>query len=331
MHAAAAEARFPRVAPGAGHYESFYLKTGHPDGGLAAWIRYTVHKRPGAEPKGSVWFTLFDVAANGPRAAKETLPPDALGTGAAHYLHVGDSLIAPGRASGAIESPQLEARWELAFEGAEEPLRHLPRAWMYRAPVPRTKLESPHPALEFRGSILAGGRAIEVEGWPGMMGHNWGAQHAERWIWLHGAGFEAGGWLDVALGRIKLGPFVTPWVANGVLVLGGERHRLGGIERVRSTSVRESPTACELSLPGAEGLEVRGRVEAPRQHVVGWVYADPDGSEHNTLNCSIADLHLRVERDGGPPAELTVSGGAAYELGVRERDHGIPVQPFADG
>jgi hypothetical protein len=26
-----------------------------------------------------------------------------------------------------------------------------------------------------------------------------------------------------------------------------------------------------------------------------------------------------------------VPGGAAYELGMRERDHGMPIQPFADG
>jgi hypothetical protein len=26
-----------------------------------------------------------------------------------------------------------------------------------------------------------------------------------------------------------------------------------------------------------------------------------------------------------------VEGAAAYELGMRERDHGIPIQPFPDG
>ena len=38
-----------------------------------------------------------------------------------------------------------------------------------------------------------------------MIGHNWGAQHAERWIWLHGERFEdrPDDWLDIALGRIR--------------------------------------------------------------------------------------------------------------------------------
>jgi hypothetical protein len=30
-------------------------------------------------------------------------------------------------------------------------------------------------------------------------------------------------------------------------------------------------------------------------------------------------------------SELVVPGGAAYELGMREHDHGIPIQPFPDG
>ncbi len=53
-------ARFPAVPAKAGHYESFYLKLCHPSKPLGAWIRYTVHKRPGAAPTGSLWFTLFE-------------------------------------------------------------------------------------------------------------------------------------------------------------------------------------------------------------------------------------------------------------------------------
>ena len=80
-----------------------------------------------------------------------------------------------------------------------------------------------------------------------------------------------------------------------------------------------------------KGVKVRGRVGADRKDFVGWVYADPDGPEHNTVNCSIAEMTLTVERDGRPPVELRTAHGAAYELGMRETDHGIPVQPFPDG
>ncbi len=38
-----------------------------------------------------------------------------------------------------------------------------------------------------------------------------------------------------------------------------------------------------------------------------------------------------MEREGKPARKLTVTGGAAYEIGMREKDHGIPVQPYPDG
>ena len=173
---------------------------------------------------------------------------------------------------------------------------------------------------------------VVLDGWRGMVGHNWGSQHAERWIWLHagGLGEDGRGWLDAALGRVRAGAVTTPWSASGSLFLGGERHRLGGIARSRRTEVRERPHACEFALPGRD-LTVQGRVEARRKNFVGWIYADPDGGEHNVVNCSVADMTLAVSRPGRRAATLRVHGSAAYELGMRELDHGMAIQPFADG
>jgi hypothetical protein len=42
-------------------------------------------------------------------------------------------------------------------------------------------------------------------------------------------------------------------------------------------------------------------------------------------------MTVSVERDGKPPLELHTEHGASFELGMRETDHGVPVQPFADG
>jgi hypothetical protein len=316
------EARFPRVPVRAGHYESFYLKACHPARRRGVWIRYTVHKRPGAPPTGSLWFTLFDAAADGPRARKVMVAGPRPGGG--EWLRVGEAFVGDGRAVGALEG----VGWDLRFESPEAPLFHLPRDWMYSAPLPRTKLLSPAPAARFDGSLSVDGLSVDVEGWRGMVGHNWGAQHAERWIWLHGI-TAAGDWLDAAIGRIRLGPVTTPWIANGAVSVGGVRHALGGPRR--GVVVHEAPERCSFALPGAGGLRVRGMVVAARKDVVGWVYADPDGSEHHTANCSIADMRVAVERAGAPPVELVVEGGAAYELGMRERDHGIPIQPYPDG
>ena len=325
------EARFPSVGTGAGHYESFYIKATRPGGGRAVWIRYTIHKRPGAALTGSVWFTMFDAGAPVPIAAKATFPHDAVESPPGGYIRVGEASLAPGAARGAFAVPEVEVGWELSYADRAEVFRHLPYDFLYRAPLPRTKLLSPHPDARFSGSVTVNDETFVLDEWPGMVGHNWGAEHAERWIWLQANEFRgADGYLDAALGRIRLGSLTTPWIGNAMLRLDGVSHRLGGLERIRSTKVAESPTACEFALGGA-GVRVRGRVSAEARNVVGWVYADPVGPEHHTVNCSIADLDLTVERRGAPPRTLACRGAAAYELGMRETDHGIALQPFPDG
>jgi hypothetical protein len=318
--------RFCALAAGAGGYESYYLKAGAPDGGRAVWIRYTVHKRPDAQPEGSLWLTLFDRDGR-PRAVKQTAaePPELLDGG---YLRIGAlGSFAPGRARGAITGAGRSAAWELEVAGDAPPLLHLPHR-LYGAPLPRTKLLTLRPEAVFSGSVEFDGERVALESWPGMVGHNWGAQHAEQWVWLHGACFEGLGrstWLDVALGRIRIGRWTTPWVANGALCIAGMRHRLGGLGRTRGVRAWARPGSCEFVLPG-ERVTVRGSVHAPAAETAAWRYADPDGSEHHTLNCSIADLRLQV--DG---RELVSTGGAVYEYGSRDTTHGIPVEPFADG
>jgi hypothetical protein len=93
--------------------------------------------------------------------------------------------------------------------------------------------------------------------------------------------------------------------------------------------VDEQPERATFTLPG-DGLVVRGEVSAPRADVVGWVYSDPVGPQHHTAHCAVADMTLTVLRRDRPPLTLEVRGGATYELGMREHDHGIPIQPFGD-
>jgi hypothetical protein len=325
-------ARFPQVLPKAGHYESFYVKACRPGGGRGIWIRHTVHKRPGAACTASIWFVLFDREAGGPRATKVTVGADELTSPAGSWIGIGDAEIGPGRASGSVDTEAVKASWELSFGGDAAPCKYLPSDRLYETRLPRTKFVAPYPDARFDGRLEIDGEEVEIAGWPGMIGHNWGSEHAERWVWLEGTGFadSPGTYFDAGAARIKLGPWTTPWVPSGMLMLDGKAHRLGGFGHIRSASVEDSPGACSFVLPG-DGVTVRGRVSAPQKDFVGWIYADPKGPEHNTINCSVSDLELTVERPGRPSRELTLSAGAAYELGMRETDHGIPIQPYPDG
>jgi len=326
------EAQFTGVPRGAGHYESFYVKAAHPQGGRAVWIRHTVHKRPREAPNASLWLTAFDAAATGPRAVKATFGSDDLAAPEGAYIRIDGATLAPGRAVGSITAPTLEASWDLTFSDPGEPFHHLPYRRLYEASVPRTKFLSPYPSAHFSGTVTVAGETIELDSWPGMIGHNWGAEHADRWVWIQGGELDGqpDSCFDVAAGRIRIGPLRTPWVANGILRLDGSEHRLGGFGKLISTKIDEGPTGCDFELAG-EGVKVRGRVSSQPRNFVGWVYADPKGPEHNTLNCSISDLELEVERKGSEPERLEVALGAAYEIGMRDTDHGIPLQPYPDG
>ncbi len=303
---------FPSASAGVGMYESFYLRAVSPDEPVGVWIRYTVEKPPGLPARGTVWCTVFDASHEQPFMAREgsqelAVPSDA-------WIEVGSSRMGPRGADGSCGA----ASWSLRFASAEAPLSHLPRAWMYRAPLPRTKLTSPQPAARFDGTLELDGRALELRGWPGMVGHNWGAEHAERWIWLHAVDFEdaPGAWLDVAIGRLRIAGVQTPWVANGALCIDGRRHRVGGL-RARGLLVAETPARARLSLPGAGGLALEAHISTPEHAIAHWDYEDPAGGTHAVANCSIAALQLLVREDDQAARTLRCDHGAAYELGTR--------------
>jgi hypothetical protein len=338
-----ASAIFPDAPKRAGIYESFYLRAVAPDEPVGVWIRHTVRKPPGQKPRGSVWCTVFDSGRGQPFMHK--LTTDELSIPSGGWIAVGNPDGQPGdgdaRGQGASLTPERAqgtcgpARWSLRFSSPEPELHHLPREWLYRAPFPRTKLTSPAPAARFDGAVeVTGQGAIELRSWRGMVGHNWGSEHAERWIWLHGVDFEQapGAWLDIALGRVKVAGRMTPWVANGALSLDGRRFRVGGLA-ARGLRVTETAEGCVLQLAGERGLTVKARVEVPAGTAAGWHYADPGGGAgHDVVNCSIAALALTVKLPGERASRsLRTAHGGAYELGMRERDHRVPIAPFGDG
>jgi hypothetical protein len=153
-----------------------------------------------------------------------------------------------------------------------------------------------------------------------MVGHNWGGEHAARWIWLHGIDFreDAKAWLDVALGRVLLAGRLTPWIANGAICIDGQRSRLGGLG-ARGLKVAESAGHCSLTLPGERGLLVEAHIDTPPGCSARWRYADPGAhgpaSEHDVVNCSVAALALNVRPPGEAAITLHTAHGAAYELG----------------
>jgi hypothetical protein len=308
-----------------GRYESWFLsaRDAEPDRPpRALWIRHTRHRAAGAQ-HGTValWCTLF--TPDGPQAVKQSLPEFGAATADASGFR-GEA-----RARGRM------ATWDLTLTGGEPPLRHLRPAALYRLPLPRTKLEAPRPDAVASGRVVLDGRPLEVVGWRATVGHNWGSEHAERWVWLHACGFEdePEAWLELALARVRVGSVTTPWIAAGALSLRHERLRLGGPRHMSGVRAIAAPGRLEAIVPG-DGADVRVAAHAELDQIAAFRYAglgaDPVAGEREVLHAGLAEVHLNVRRRGRPSLELATAAGGAYELGSRRFTNAIALQPYPD-
>jgi hypothetical protein len=199
---------------------------------------------------------------------------------------------------------------------------------LYRAPLQRTKSTSPIPGFGVTGTLTVDGEAIDLTGWTGMLGHNWGSQHAACWVWLRASGLGGDGWLDAVVGRVRVGRWLTPWTAFGMLALpGGERVRLGGLGN-RGTVVAHGEADARIKLTGKD-TEVETQVTVPLASTVGWAYSDPTGEGHEVVNCSVAQTRVTVTRNGREELFEPERRGV-LELGAARRAFDVPLQPFAD-
>jgi hypothetical protein len=185
------------------------------------------------------------------------------------------------------------------------------------------------PDLEASGSLTVDGTAVDLTGWTGMVGHNWGTEHAARWIWLRvgGLGGDGSGWLDAVLARVRVGPAPTPWTGFGAITLDGERHRLGGLLS-RGTRVELRPDNAEITLTGRR-IRVTTTATVPLAATVGWEYADPSGHRHEAVNSSVATMRVGLEVDGRR-LDLEPVRRGVLEVGGDTRAFDVALQPFAD-
>ena len=140
---------------------------------------------------------------------------------------------------------------------------------------------------------------------------------------------EDGEWLDAAIGKVIIGGMTTPWIANGAVMVEGERYALGG--RGRGTEVREGPGVCQFHLTGRGHLGVRRRDRGARGHRRLGVRRPRPAASTTRSTARSPTCACGSSPRSGPVRALEIRGGAAYELGVREHDHGVKIQPFPDG
>ncbi len=266
-------------------YESHYLTAVDPAGGRALWLRHTaLHGRP------SVWVTWFE-AGNVRRQRVELDEP----LPASPWPRCTAGAMTAASAHGQLG----ETTWDLVWEPAAPALPYLPARWLYDRRLPRSQGAALVPDALVHGTV----DGVVLEGWRGVVGHNWGREHAERWCWLHVPLPE--GWVDLALVRVPVGRFLSPWLAGGGLCVDGVLRRTRpGVVGLAEDGQR---TVVRVPLRGAEAV-----VELQAPYDVTWDYASPQGRGRVVRNCSVADA--RVVLDDGRAWE--VAGTAAVEHGA---------------
>jgi hypothetical protein len=119
----------------AGSYESWFVSARDPASPRALWIRHTWHRPRQGPGSAALWCTVVDRdLAQRPAVVKQVfgaVPPDAV--------------AGPGLFRGRAVMAGRTAVWDLAITGGQEPLRPLRPQVLYRAPLPRTKLEASVP------------------------------------------------------------------------------------------------------------------------------------------------------------------------------------------
>jgi hypothetical protein len=329
-----------RFDPGAGrdHVESFFLKANEPSGDRALWLRATVFvsAREPQRPLAEGWAIAFDRRGGTARhvAVKHTVPFssaafDAHGLGATWALAGRDGrpdqgvTLRPGEAKGRIATREHSIGWDLRWAGEARPLVPLFHPRMYSAPFPKSKLVTPYPTLDFRGSLEVDGERWQIDGWRGMQGHNWGRGNADLYAWCHcnlwddGADFV----LEGASARVRVGPVLTP-LTTTVCV----RHRGVAYDFITPRSLWKAHGDVGLrrwTFSSASRLaRIEGEVEATTDDLVGLHYPNPDGTMTYCLNSKLARARVRFEVLGRAPVEL-VSRAAALEIGTLDDAHGV--------
>ena len=219
--------RIPSVPLGEGLYESLYLTAIDADGRRALWLRHTWLKHPGEAPEPTLWVTWW-----GPELTQTRGP--------------GSAQLAASGSRGSIENHT----WDLRWHASAPQVPYLPGV-LYDRWFPRSN----GVVLVPQGTVEGVFDGHDLTGWSAVVGHNWGAEHAHQWEWLHGASGDD--WFD----QLRVKPIRhLPWLTVATTSIHG---------KIRRTRTR---------LP----VQVSSGVEA------SWDYPSPSGTSKKVRNCSVA-------------------------------------------
>ena len=301
-----------------GHVESYFLKINDPRGERALWVKATILARLFGAPVAESWVVAFE-RGKPPFARKATV---AFGEARFSRTAIDAELPTLALSSSRARGEHDGIAFDLALEDRSPELLLYPRR-MYETPFPTTKLASPMPNLVARGEARAFGSTWKIDGWSGMLGHNWGPRHTFAYAWAHCNVWDEDVDLvfEGASGRVRLGPVLLPLRTTVVVRSNGETHALNHVSEILRNEASMTFRRWQFSASGPT-LSVRGEIFAETEDMAGLHYENPDGQMTYCLNSKLASARISIAPRGGLPFTVS-SRAAALEIGTRDSSHGV--------
>ena len=319
--------RWPDVAAGRGHYESYYLRAVDPTGSRAAsgsGTRCPSRRVDGRT--GQLWFTLLRPVRPAPRAVRVDAGRATTGAGR----------VDRGWATSTFGPAGIEGRAGSVCLVAAQPGRRAragappPATGCTGRRLPRTKLLSLSPAALFDGT-RRGRRGVDLRRRLARHGRAQLGRAARRAVDLAARarlrGRRADTWLDVAVGRVRIGPGRHA-VGRQRRDVPGRRADPRGRPRAPGGGGRRGRTGCALRIPARGATVTAHRLRAGRRlRRVG--LRRPDAGPPGASGAQL--LGGRPDRDRGPsrrgagrapdrPARPPTSGAARPDAGSGRRE-----------
>ncbi len=311
-----------------GHVESYFFRLNSPDSKRALWLKATAFV-PRGKPEGSTaeaWVIAFTRGGK-PTALKSSIPlkeavfpregEDELN------IDTNDFTVSNNRLSGKWENGKHEISCDLKMQVHENPMELFFHKKLYTMRFPKTKLVTPAPVATFDGEYVVDGERVEVKGWKGMGGHNWGSEHTPVYVWCQINSWD--GNEDIVFegvtARARMGRRLTPSMTIVTIKAEGETFSFNGPIRMFLNRGLIGPMKWNFSA-GDDIEGVSGEVVASPAESAGLYYRNPDGSVIHCLNSKLASAKLALKRPGKPETILT-SNQAALELGSPDKCYGV--------
>ena len=233
--------------------------------------------------------------------------------------------ITPRRVSGEVTSGDERIAFDLRIHdgSARRSSRSRARACTRRACPARSSCRRIRTAASSARTPRRDG-PIDVDGWHGMQGHNWGTRHAGalRVEPLQPVGRPR---RPRPRGRHRAGEGRAGARAAAHARLRAPSRRALRLQRARHAAPRaRQQSSCGAGSFSAKNAlaTVSGELWASTRDFVGLAYENPDGAITYCLNSKIARGRIRLSVRGKPDVEA-LTRAAALEVGTKDPAHGV--------